>query len=116
MKYWLLGALSLILLYSTISMAKPAFYLLSLNTKAQLDLELGPPYAEHVFDEKDPDSTEYLYRGGHVKPLCIDYGMKFSQGALTTWNWHFCRGKSPLPSPSDTSDDSPQKRHTPFKN
>ena len=112
MKYWLLGALALILMYSTISMAKPGFYLLSLNTKAQLDIELGPPYAEHILDEENPDATEYLYRGGHVKPLCIDYVMKYSRGVLTGWTWHFCRVLAlPTPPPED-----PAKHYSPFKN
>ncbi len=116
MKQLLLGALGLILLYSGISMAKPAFYLLSLNTKAQLDLELGPPYAENVFDEENPDGTEYLYRGGHVKPLCIDYVMRYSLGALTNWTWYFCRGKSPIPASAPVTSEDPPKRYTPFKN
>jgi hypothetical protein len=103
-------------MYSTVSMAKPAFYLLSLNTKAQLDLELGPPYAEKVVDEEHPDATEYLYRGGHIKPFCIDYVMKYSHGALTNWTWYFCRGISPLPSPSPDNSEGPPKRYMPFKN
>ncbi len=115
MKQLLLGAIALILMYSTISMGKPAFYLLSLNTKAQLDLELGPPYAEKILDDKDPDATEYLYRGGHVKPLCIDYVMKYSHGTLTNWTWHFCRGTNPAPNAPDSSQD-PAKRQLPFKN
>ena len=111
MRYWLLGALVVILMFSTISMAKPWFYLLSLNTKGQLDLELGPPYAENVLDEKNPDITEYLYRGGHVKPLCIDYAMRYTQNTLTSWTWHFCRGAPPLV----TSPEEAPKQHSPFK-
>jgi hypothetical protein len=117
MKQLLLGAVALLLMYSTISMAKPAFYLLSLNTKGQLDLELGPPYAENVFDEENPDGTEYLYRGGHIKPFCIDYVMRYScRGDLTNWTWHFCRGKSPIPTSSPDTSEDPPKRYTPFKN
>jgi len=117
MKYWLLGAVVLLLMYSTISMAKPAFYLLSLNTKPQLDLELGPPYAETVLDEKNPDATEYLYRGGQIKPFCIDYVMRYSsRGDLTHWTWHLCRGKTALPSPPPDTSEDPSKHYSPFKN
>jgi hypothetical protein len=112
MRYWLLGALGVILMFSTISMAKPWFYLLSLNTKGQLDLELGPPYAENVLDEKNPDITEYLYRGGHIKPLCIDYAIRYTQYTLTSWTWRFCQGAPETSASPGTAEDTSK----PFRN
>jgi hypothetical protein len=88
MKILLFATLSIILMYSAISMAKPGFYLLSLNTPQQIEMELGPPLARKDFDQSQ---TVFMYRGGMVKPLCIDYEMTFSKGLLSSWTWHLCR-------------------------
>src|SRR5205823_13086114 len=80
--------LGIILMYSAVSMAKPGFYILSdLNTPQQFVMELGPPFAQRVSDE---NHIEYLYRGGLVKPFCIDYEITFTKGLLSNWIWHFC--------------------------
>ena len=97
MKYLFYVTLSLILMYSIVSMAKPGFYLLSLNTPQQIALELGPPISERTTDYQ----VEYLYRAGTVKPFCIDYAMTFVNGLLTNWTWHSCTMAPPtLPPPA----------------
>jgi len=88
--------LGIILLFSAVSMAKPGFYILSaLNTPQQFEMELGAPVAQRVSDE---NQIEYLYRGGLVKPFCIDYEMTFTKGVLSSWTWHFC---TPVPAFSE---------------
>src|SRR5512132_3041660 len=78
MKFLFYLTLGLILMFSIVSMAKPWFYLLSLNTPEQIALELGPPLAERSSDSDY--QREYLYRAGLVKPFCIDYTMTFFKG------------------------------------
>ena len=85
--------LGLILMFSIVSMGKPGFYLLSLNTPEQIALELGPPLAERSSDSDY--QREYLYRAGLVKPFCIDYTMTFFKGLLTNWTGHFCGSAPP---------------------
>jgi hypothetical protein len=88
MKILFFATLAIILMYSAISMAKPGFYLLSdLHTPQQIEMELGPPLSQKVF----PQSLVYMYRGGMVKPFCIDYEMTFVKGLLSTWTWNLCR-------------------------
>ncbi|HEY3196533.1 MAG TPA: hypothetical protein VGJ57_00855 [Nitrospirales bacterium] len=97
MKFLFFTTLGLILMYSIISMAKPGFYMFSLNSPPEFVLELGPPLVER----SSPNHTEYLYRAGMVKPFCIDYAMTFIHGRLTTWTWHFCTMAPPaLPPPT----------------
>jgi hypothetical protein len=91
MKLLFYATLAIILMFSIVSMAKPGFYLLSLNTPPQITLELGPPFAERTSDNQ----TEYLYRAGLVKPFCIDYAMTFVDGLLTKWTGHLCRSAPP---------------------
>ena len=88
MKILFFATLAIILTYSAIAMAKPGFYLLSLNTPQQIEMELGPPLERKNFGEYQ---TVFTYRGGMVKPLCLDYEMTFVKGLLTGWIWHFCR-------------------------
>jgi len=96
MKLLFYGTLSLILMYSIISMAKPGFYLLSLNSPQQFVMELGAPVAERTSEY----TLEYLYRAGMVKPFCIDYVMTFVKGLLTKSTWHLCTMAPPtLPPP-----------------
>jgi hypothetical protein len=101
MKILFYVTLSVILAYSIISMAKPGFYLLSLNTPQQFVLELGPPVSERT-SERAPDyALEYLYRAGMIKPFCIDYVMTFVKGVVTKWTWHTCTMAPPaLPPPA----------------
>ena len=88
LKFLFFGTLGIILMFSAVSMAKPGFYILSdLNTPQQFVMELGPPSAQRVSDE---NQIEYLYRGGLVKPFCIDYEITFTKGVLSNWTWHFC--------------------------
>ena len=88
MKILFFVTLAVILMVSAVSMAKPGFYILSdLDTPQQFVMELGPPFAQRVSDQ---NVLEYLYRGGLVKPFCIDYELTFSQGMLSSWTWHFC--------------------------
>jgi hypothetical protein len=91
MKFLSYGTLGLILMFSIISMAKPGFYLLSLNTPPQLVMELGTPLAERASDNQ----LEYFYRAGLVKPFCIDYTMTFINGLLTKWTGHICTSVPP---------------------
>jgi hypothetical protein len=91
MKFLFYLTLGLILMFSIVSMAKPGFYLLSLNTPQQIALELGPPLTERTSDHQ----TEYLYRAGLVKPFCIDYTMTFVKGLLTKWTGHICTSAPP---------------------
>lgn len=88
MKILLFATLGIILMYSAISMAKPGFYLLSLNTPQQIEMELGPPLSKKAFNEYQ---QVFMYRGGMVKPFCIDYEMTFSKGLLSSWTWQLCR-------------------------
>jgi len=88
LKFLFFGTLGIILMVSAVSMAKPGFYILSdLNTPQQFVMELGPPSAQRISDE---NHIEYLYRGGLVKPFCIDYEITFTKGILSNWTWHFC--------------------------
>jgi hypothetical protein len=91
MKFLFYLTLGMILMFSIVSMAKPGFYLLSLNTPQQIAMELGPPLAERTSEYQ----TEYLYRAGLVKPFCIDYTMTFVKGLLTRWTGHFCTSAPP---------------------
>ena len=100
MKFLFYLTLGLILMFSIVSMAKPGFYLLSLNAPQEIVMELGPPLAERYSDYQ----IEYLYRAGLVKPFCMDYTMTFVNGLLTSWTGAFCRSappgfpETPLPS------------------
>ena len=96
MKILFYATLSIILMYSIISMAKPGFYLFSLNTPQQFLLELGPPVSERTTNHQ----VEYLYRAGMVKPFCIDYVMTFAMGLLTNWTWHSCTMAPPALPPA----------------
>ena len=97
MKILFYATLGIVLMYSIISMAKPGFYLFSLNTPEQIVMELGPPLTERTSTYK----VEYLYRAGMIKPFCIDYGMTFVKGLLTEWTWHSCTMAPPtLPPPA----------------
>ena len=87
LKFFFFLTLGLILLFSAVSMAKPWFYLHSLDMPHQFVVELGPPFAQRVSDQ---NQLQYLYRGGLVKPFCIDYELTFTQGKLSTWTWHVC--------------------------
>jgi hypothetical protein len=86
-KYVLVTGAFLILAVSAISMVKPAFYLMSLDTSQQLELELGPP--EEVISEQE--QTIFRYQRGPMKPLCVDYRINFRQGRVTDWTWKVCR-------------------------
>ena len=88
LKFLFFGTLAIVLMFSAVSMAKPGFYILSdLNTPQQFVMELGPPFAQRISDESQ---IEYLYRGGLLKPFCIDYEITFTKGLLSSWTWHFC--------------------------
>lgn len=99
MKILFYATLGIILMYSIISMAKPGFYLLSLSSPNEFVMELGPP----VEQRNSSNKTEYLYRAGTVKPFCMDYGMTFVNGQLTTWIWHFCTMAPPTLPPAPLS-------------
>jgi hypothetical protein len=91
MKFLFYLTLGLILMFSIVSMAKPGFYLLSLNTPQEIALELGPPLAERSSDYH----IQYLYRAGLVKPFCMEYTMTFFKGMLTSWTGHMCTSAPP---------------------
>ena len=76
-----------------VSLARPAFFLKTQgNHQKALEVPrvLGPPIRQTV--SIDQTQTDFVYRVGDLKPLCVDYTLTFnnSTGDLTSWTWEFC--------------------------
>ena len=80
-----------IISFSLITVAKPAFYLRVLDTDQEIRMEFGPPLRETVTDKGE---TLYLYEAGPFRPLCVDYLLTLSKGILKEWTWRLCEGGS----------------------
>jgi hypothetical protein len=91
MKALFLITVFVIISFSLITVAKPAFYLRVLDTDQEIRMEFGPPLREVITDKGE---VIYLYEAGLFRPLCVDYIVTFSVGKIKEWTWHWCEGES----------------------
>jgi hypothetical protein len=82
-----IGTLFVIIAFSLVSVAKPAFYLKVLDTPGQIQMEFGPPLRQGTTEKGE---LIYLYEAGPFRPLCVDYLVTFFNGKLKDWTWRFC--------------------------
>jgi hypothetical protein len=87
---------SVIIAFSLITVAKPAFYLRVLETDQEIRMELGPPLREAMTEKGE---SLYLYEAGFFRPLCVDYLLTLSAGKLKEWTWRLCEGESQRQAP-----------------
>lgn len=76
--------------FSLITVAKPAFYLRVLDTDQEILMEFGPPTRQALTETGE---TLYLYETGFFRPLCVDYLLTLSAGKLKDWTWRLCEGE-----------------------
>jgi hypothetical protein len=96
MRALLLITVFVIIVFSLITVAKPAFYLRVLDTDQEIRMEFGEPVRQALTEKGE---TLYLYETGFFRPLCVDYLVTLSQGKVKEWTWRWCEGESQTQEP-----------------